>query len=149
MSWFWQVARRRCQYVIHMDVDEYLMTQLDTEQQYSKTTTLQDSIDPAQRHGFDSVKYTWITMKSNGYLRRQPGFLTELFTQRSPLQGLKNGKTICNTDQPFDLGNVHSCCLRNGRRVPHFRRDEDSWEQLKVPTKRRDLPKLVHFRERS
>lgn len=150
VGWFLWVARSRCEVVLHMDVDEYLMMGLGSKTEYAQDTPLSAMAERAAQKGRKSFKFPYIWFRNQGYRLNPGGFIPEIYMQFAKQQGFRNGKAFCSTDESYESGLAHSCGKVNGRQAYFYVTTAGKFgESCMYPTKRGDDAFTMHFRERS
>lgn len=150
IAWFQWMARSRCESVMHIDVDEFLMIGLGNRTEYQQARPLPYFATHVWDQGYESFKIPYIIMCNHGYRLNPRGFLAENYMQRAGYQWFHNGKAMCSTAVIYESGLVHSCGKVNGRVVRFHMPKILKWGDVNMyPEARGEFPFVVHFRERS
>ena len=142
--------RARCEWMITMDTDEYLMFGLDGPERLSKRPypPLKEYIRNKEKAGFAMVQFRWLLMKNSGYVERPEKPVPEAYIHMQIPQVPKNldkplAKAMVSMDYNWISSNAHG--KRASERAPMF----DGFNGEYYPKRISDNALIVHYRTRS
>lgn len=138
--------RTRCEWVLLLDSDEYLMLGLDTNTVSDKVIgfrPLKKHVGDLRDAGFQRVSFNWLVMKNSDFVNRPPVPAPLAYVHREEPQVARLWKTMASTDVNWTGSTPHT-------RVTDelVRTYSKKWVSM-TPTDVADVGIVVHFRKRS
>lgn len=141
-SWMLIAARSRCEWLLLMDADEYVMFGLGENMENASKQPLRAFARKLRQSGYDEAFFQFVVMGNSGYIKRPKGPLPESFIHFKQYNNT-NGKVLLRTDTEWVLSTLHSASAFEATRT--FREKNTTI----YPCSSEDVPRIVHYQFRS
>lgn len=142
-SFLLHAARARCEWMVIMDADEYVMLGIGKDKSLAGKKPLKLYIDK-KRDSFNLIEFRFLIMGNSGHFNIPKVPIPEAYTHLSTRANPQHGKVLAQMNIDWTSHGVH--WARPDGRMRSSRTPEDF---NKYPVSIDDDPSLVHFRFRS
>ena len=143
-TYFLQMAKSRCEWLLLFDSDEYVMIGIGKNHEFAGDKPLKKYIRKHEA-GYDAMEFRFLIMGNGGHVRIPKEPIPEAYTYLDARDASRHGKLIVKSDVEYEKSAVHRA-FTHGKPLKIHRTPQTV---NKFPQEVEDDACIVHYRHRS